>query len=117
MCKRKFFILCLCGIMMSCKSEIQSQEKMLKVKEIEFKGQAGLEQVSRLLEEHAELQAIDLINWDQFSYRPSVAFRIAHSNNAIWIKYYVKEKNILASVGETNGPVARDSCVEFFLTL
>ncbi|ASO04723.1 carbohydrate-binding family 9 [Arenibacter algicola] len=114
MCKRKFFILCLCGIMMSCKSEIQSQEKMLKVKEIEFKGQAGLEQVSRLLEEHAELQAIDLINWDQFSYRPSVAFRIAHSNNAIWIKYYVKEKNILASVGETNGPVARDSCVEFF---
>lgn len=114
MWKREFIIWCLFGIMMAYKSEIYGQEKMLIVKEIEFKGQPGLEQVSQLLEEHTELQAIDIVNWDQFSYRPSVTFRIAHSNNAIWLKYYVREKNILASVGDTNGPVARDSCVEFF---
>ena len=112
--KRELIILSLFGIMMAYKSEIYSQEKLLRVKEREFNGQLGLEQVSQLLEEHTELQAIDIINWDQFSYRPSVAFRIAHSNNAIWLKYYVREKNILASVGDTNGPVARDSCVEFF---
>jgi len=114
MCKRKLLMLCLCGLMMFCKSKIHSQEKMLSVKEIEFNGQVGLVQVSQLLEKYTELQVIDLINWDQFTYRPSVAFRIAHSNNAIWLKYYVKEKNILASVGDINGPVARDSCVEFF---
>jgi hypothetical protein len=95
-------------------SEVHNQDKMLKVKEIEYKGEVGLKQVSQLLEEHTALQAIDILNWDQFSYRPDVAFRIAHSNNAIWLKYYVTEKHILASVGDTNGLVARDSCVEFF---
>lgn len=100
--------------MLACKSQTPNQDKVLKVKEIEYNGQVGLEQVSQLLEQQVELEHIDLINWDKFSYSPDVAFRIAHSNNAIWLKYYVTEKNILASVGETNGPVARDSCVEFF---
>ncbi len=102
------------GLILACKSEIHSQDKVLKVKEIEYNGQVGLEKVSQLLEQYAALEHVDLINWDKFSYHPDVDFRIAHSNNAIWLKYYVREKNILANVEETNGPVARDSCVEFF---
>ncbi|MBU2906782.1 hypothetical protein KO529_18425 [Arenibacter algicola] len=115
MWKRIHLVILFIGLMLACKSEIHSQDKVLKVKEIKYNGQVGLEQVSQLLEKHVELEHVDLINWDKFSYRPDVAFRIAHSNNAIWLKYYVKEKNILASVGDTNGPVARDSCVEFFM--
>jgi len=114
MWKKINVILWFIGLMLACKSQTPNQDKVLKVKEIEYNGQVGLEQVSQLLEQQVELEHVDLINWDKFSYRPDVAFRIAHSNNAIWLKYYVREKNILASVGETNGPVARDSCVEFF---
>lgn len=88
--------------------------KELKVKEIKTEKIVTLSRVSELLEEHAELQHIDVINWDAFSYRPEVSFRIAHANNQILLKYYVTEKNILAQVDMINGSVSGDSCVEFF---
>ena len=98
---------------MSCISP-KGTPKEMKVKEILADEKLDLVQVSQLLEAHAELHSIDIINWDIFSYQPEVKFRIAHSNNQIWLKYYVKEKNILAQVETINGGVAGDSCVEFF---
>lgn len=92
----------------------ENDKKVLKVKEIKYSGEIDLAKVSELLETQAELHSIDLINWDKFQYVPEVNFRIAHSNNQIWLKYYVKEKSILAEVAETNGGVSNDSCVEFF---
>lgn len=89
-------------------------DKVLKVKEIQYSGNIDLPKVSELLEAQADLHSIDLLNWDTFQYRPEVKFRIAHSDDQIWLKYYVNEKNILAEVTETNGGVASDSCVEFF---
>lgn len=86
----------------------------LVVKRIESKKHIDLEEVSRLLEEQTELQSINVINWEKFPYLPEVKFRIAHSNNQIWLKYYVNEQNILAARTEVNGSVSRDSCVEFF---
>ena len=93
--------------------EIQKDKKLV-VKEINHKGEASLEEVSTLLEAQAELNIIDVLNWDAFPYAPEVKFRIARNNNDIWLKYYVTEENILAKHTDTNSAVSRDSCVEFF---
>ncbi len=103
-----FVFFTVCG-----QTEIDAMNSLI-VKRIESKKGIGLEEVSRLLEEQTELQSIDLLNWKEFPYRPEVKFRIAHSNNQIWLKYYVNEQNILADRTEVNGSVSRDSCVEFF---
>ncbi|WP_422082428.1 carbohydrate-binding family 9-like protein [Ulvibacterium sp.] len=94
-------------------TEVDTMNSLI-VKKIESKKHIDLEEVSRLLEEQTELQSIEVINWEKFPYLPEVKFRIAHSNNQIWLKYYVNEKNILADRTEINGAVSRDSCVEFF---
>ncbi|NNE76359.1 MAG: hypothetical protein HKN31_04725 [Pricia sp.] len=86
----------------------------MTVVEIESPAEITLQEVSHLLEERTDLQSIDLVNWDTFSYRPKVQFRMAHSNNAIWLKFYVTEDYILAQRTETNSATHRDSCVEFF---
>lgn len=88
--------------------------KKLIVKEIQNDGKATLEEVSKLLEEHTELHPISVLNWDAFTYAPDVKFRIAYSNNEIWLKYYVNEEHVLAKRTDTNSSVSRDSCVEFF---
>jgi hypothetical protein len=99
---------------MGCGQTTKNDVNVLKVKEIEYSGEIDLPKVAELLEAQAELHSIDLLNWDKFQYRPEVKFRIAHNNNQIWLKYYVKEKSILAEVTDTNGGVSNDSCVEFF---
>jgi hypothetical protein len=111
--RNRLLLFFFCSIFTSCISQKETP-KELKVKEIIADKNVTLLQVSKLLEEHTELQYIDVINWDAFSYRPKVSFRIAHANNQIWLKYYVNEKSILAEVSAINGGVANDSCVEFF---
>ncbi len=92
-----------------------NSDKTIMVKEIGTQKEVDLQKVSQLLEEETELQAIDLVNWETFSYRPEVKFRIAHSNNQIWLKFYVKEENVLAHRAETNSATHKDSCLEFFI--
>jgi len=111
--KSRVLLFLFCSVFASCMAQ-KEISKELKVKEIIANENVSLPQVSNLLEEQAELHSIDIINWDAFSYRPKVSFRIAHSNNQIWLKYYVTEENILAQVDTINGGVAGDSCVEFF---
>lgn len=94
-------------------TEIDTMNSLI-VKRIESKKRVDLKEVSRLLEEHTELQSINVINWEKFPYLPEVKFRIAHSNNQIWLKYYINEENVLANRTEVNSSVSRDSCVEFF---
>lgn len=89
--------------------------KALKVKEIKVEGSVTMEEISRLLEENASLHTADVLNWEkEYPYKPEVHFRIAHANNEVWLKYYVRESHILAQKTETNSGVSRDSCVEFF---
>ena len=111
--KRTLFFL-ICTILVACNSKVVAQNRALKVKEIKFKGDANLKEVSQLLDEHAETHFIDELNWERFSYKPQVQFKIAHSNNQIWLKYKVSEENILAERTKVNSHVFRDSCVEFF---
>ena len=46
---------------------------------------------------------------------PKVSFKIAHGNDCVFIKYEVEEHEVLARYRNTNDPVYKDSCVEFFI--
>jgi len=59
---------------------------------------------------------IDTINWpEEYPSKPEVTFQIAHNGDNIFLKYRVHENEILGLVGEDNGKVWTDSCVEFFI--
>src|SRR5690606_17463426 len=51
-----------------------------------------------------------------FPYRPSVQFKIAHTAVGILLLFEVQEKHVKAVYRQTNDPVYKDSCVEFFLS-
>ncbi len=70
----------------------------------------------KILESLTEKINIGTINWPEFSYKPEVAFRIGHTGNEIWLKFYVSEKCVRAVETRTNGDVYKDSCVEFFIS-
>lgn len=92
--------------------------KDLFIKKIESKNTVTLEEAAHLLEKQTVSNSIDLLNWEKaFPYKPDLKFRIGHTGNEIWLKYYVKEKNILAKETRTNGDVYKDSTVEFFISV
>lgn len=65
-------------------------------------------------EEHIPFQTIETVNWNEYSYRPQAAFRIAYTDDAILLHYKVTEGSVRAKYGSDNGSVWTDSCVEFF---
>ncbi len=89
----------------------------LFVKQISKKGKATLHEAAHLLERQTVSHPIQVINWKEFPYKPNVSFRIAHTGDEIWLKFYVTEKHILARETNINGAVHKDSCVEFFVSL
>lgn len=48
------------------------------------------------------------------SARPEVFFRLVHSDEGFHLRFDVKDCFVRSVCTETNGPVCRDSCVEFF---
>ena len=56
------------------------------------------------------------VPWTDYPYKPSVNFKIAYTSNSILLTYDVKEEHIKAEYRNTNDPVYKDSCVEFFLS-
>lgn len=68
--------------------------------------------------EAISVQTISCNNWAaEYPYAPRVNFRIAHNDQAIFIRFDVEENYTMARVTEDNGEVWTDSCVEFFLSL
>ena len=90
--------------------------KKLIVKEIDHKGVIDLDLAEQLLENNAEFQFIETINWAEYPYKPEVKFKMAYCKNQIFLKYYVNEENIMARETRVNGDVYKDSCVEFFVS-
>ncbi len=66
----------------------------------------------------APLDATDIaaVSWPTFPYRPTVQFKIAYTPDSLLLVYEVKEKHVKAEYRNTNDPVYKDSCVEFFLS-
>ncbi len=61
--------------------------------------------------------SLEIAPWPVFNYKPSVTFSLAHSNDSLLIKFKVKEHAIKAEYINTNDPVFKDTCVEFFIAL
>ena len=53
--------------------------------------------------------------WPDYAYKPDVEFSIAYNKAALYLKFFVSEKEAKAVETNTNGKVWKDSCVEFFI--
>jgi len=53
---------------------------------------------------------------DKFPYKPEVGFKLAYTQDCLLLGFQVKEKHVKAIYRNTNDPVYKDSCVEFFLS-
>ena len=51
-----------------------------------------LSSVGFLLENKAQREYIDVINWEEYPYKPIVAFDIARTDENLYIRYFVKEE-------------------------
>lgn len=91
--------------------------KELFIKQIKSSKPVTLKEAGHLLETQTVTNQIDTLNWEAYSYKPKLSFRIGHTGKEIWLKYYVAEKHILAEVTQINGSVHKDSCVEFFISV
>ncbi len=89
----------------------------LFIQHLPAKNSVSLSEAGHILETQTINNWINVVNWESFSYRPKVSFRIGHTGNEIWLKYYVTEKHILAHETKINGNVYQDSCVEFFVSV
>ena len=89
--------------------------KELIVKKVNTAGDAPWDEVLQALET-ASWEAIDTVNWAEFSYRPQVQFRMLYGDSAFLLQFKVKEQAVRALATVDNGEVWKDSCVEFFMT-
>ena len=60
--------------------------------------------------------SIDTRPWSEYPDRPEVSLRIASSNEYLFVKFYVKEREILGRYEKDNEPMYLDSCVEVFIS-
>lgn len=49
-------------------------------------------------------------------YKPGVQAKVAYDQEAVYVIFQVKDRYVRCMVDEYQGPVSRDSCVEFFFT-
>lgn len=89
--------------------------KKLKVPYVPTLDVLDLSSIDSLMETKACREYIDIINWEDFPYKPIVAFDIARTDTALYIRYFVKGNSLKASYEEDDSPVYTDSCVEFFM--
>lgn len=88
----------------------------LFVKKILPGKKVSLDEAENVLEKQTVTNYIQVLNWKEYDYLPKVNFRIGHTGNEIWLKYYVAENHLRARETNTNGEVYKDSCVEFFIS-
>jgi hypothetical protein len=69
----------------------------------------------RLQLEKVKEHSIDVESWPGYSNKPDVIFRIAYSSNCLFLQYKVTESETRVTFQQSNEPVYKDSCVEFFI--
>src|SRR6187402_1128566 len=67
--------------------------------------------------DHYKKTPIDRAPWLGFPKTYKTSFSIAHTKDAILLKYYVKNDELRVTFHSPNDPVYKDSCVEFFISL
>lgn len=58
--------------------------------------------------------SIECYPWDEKNYRPLTEVKLVYNNSKLMVKFICVEKNPIAKYLDFNGPVYKDSCVEFF---
>ncbi|WP_017258752.1 carbohydrate-binding family 9-like protein [Pedobacter arcticus] len=76
---------------------------------------SNVEEVASLLATFPK-NNIDYQPWGNHEINCQTSFSIAHNGKAIFLKYEVAEDVIKVNTYETNGPVNKDNCVEFFVS-
>ncbi|MDC7233175.1 MAG: carbohydrate-binding family 9-like protein [Spirochaetales bacterium] len=71
---------------------------------------------SELFDQLGRPASIGNAPWKEFPDKPEVSFRTAWSGNLMFLKYTVKEREILGSFARDFSDVYKDSCVELFLS-
>ncbi|MDR2498616.1 MAG: hypothetical protein LBD28_04165, partial [Tannerellaceae bacterium] len=74
-----------------------------------------LHQAGALMETQASRSYIDVVNWNEFPYKPVAAFDIARGDASLFIRFFVKGMSLKALCEADGSPVYTDSCVEFFM--
>jgi hypothetical protein len=73
-----------------------------------------IEEIARYLDGQIK-HPIDSVPWEGFGKKAEVHFALAHANECLFLKFFVKENSLKACYSKTNDPVYKDSCVEFFI--
>ncbi|MDH6305758.1 hypothetical protein M2459_002486 [Parabacteroides sp. PF5-5] len=74
-----------------------------------------LSSVGYLMESKAQRDYINVVNWEEYPYKPIAVFDIARSDTSLYIRYFVRGNSLKAIYDTDNSPVHKDSCVEFFM--
>ena len=77
--------------------------------------ESGLTEITARLNREKRIP-ISTLNWKEFQYAPRVEFSACWSETGFYINYRVDEERTMALTANDNGPVYRDSCVEFFVS-
>lgn len=91
-------------------------KKTLNVPYIADLDSLNTDEIFNKLESSGVRHNIDELNWkDLFPYHPLTTFTTAHSNNYIYINFFVRCNYLRAMNFKNNSPVDEDSCVMFFV--
>ena len=100
------------------KESFLTKKEMITVKKISFPCKnPPVRLVEKMLDSaNIPFHTIDVVNWSQFPEQPRVKFRIAYSQEEIYLQYVVKESYIRAFYTQDEGSAPyKDSAVEFFI--
>jgi hypothetical protein len=89
--------------------------KSLKVPYVPALDGLELREAAERMETEALRQSIDIINWNEYPYKPVVAFDIARGDRELYLHYFVRGLSLRAVADEDGKFVHPDSCVEFFM--
>jgi hypothetical protein len=65
----------------------------------------------------ADVIRIDEFPWYKGGLKQATEARVLYDERALYLQFVCEDRHISAEVTQTNGPVSRDSCVEFFATI
>ncbi|MCE5225496.1 MAG: hypothetical protein LLG05_06500 [Porphyromonadaceae bacterium] len=89
--------------------------KSIKIPYLKTLDVLDLTSIGFLMEDKAHRENIDTVNWNEYPYKPIVAFDIARGDKDLYIRYFVKGNSLRAVHTADDTPVHQDSCVEFFM--
>lgn len=96
-------------------SKSVNQMKKLKVPYLPTLDVLDLSSVGLIMESKARREYIEVINWEEYPYRPIAVFDIARTDQNLYIRYFVRGNSLKALYHKDGSPVYTDSCVEFFM--